>query len=260
MVLRTLLAVIIAVLVNLPVSAAGYYGSGSGTSLADSFATAAVPFRKAWSYWVESGTTLRSIGVAHPNNGTASASAQSSSNFVNYASAGTTDSTAGWLSGGWMNTQYQFHPIMTARIRTGATADSVDITACRIKVGFTSNTTTEWLSDSPATSKAQVQYCTVRDGTAFWRCVTNDQSGSETVTVTTVAVVADTDYEIWIDARSASSIVFWIGAAGATPSIVATHTTDLPVAGTTLIPEAGISTTENVAKNIRCARIFASSD
>lgn len=116
--------------------------------------------------------------------------------------------------------QTRWRPRGWFTIRT--TDTSTELNDVRIWCGFASADPSG--SSTPAITLAAFRYATDVDGTAFWRCVTDNGTGSPAVTVTTTAVAVSTRYRMLIDARDSTSIKFYIN-----DTLVATHTTTLPV-------------------------------
>jgi hypothetical protein len=128
---------------------------------------------------------------------------------------------------------------------------------CRAKMPASLATARNWIglfsgspmaSATPAVHLAGFRYDTVADGTAFWRCVTDDASGTPTVTVTTVAVAINTAY-VFRMVLSATDVKFYING-----TLVATHTTHLPTATTALFWYAAVATLAASAQNIKFSR------
>ncbi len=221
-------------------------GTGISADLFD-LARSGLLRRKFYSAVAENATTnvrLTGASSAITTAGTASAlNDQAENGMINYASAATTDALAGFMS--WQNTQKRWSPIYFSKLKTGA--NSTDIQNVRIRAGFSSlGGSNPFLADVPLGRYAEFRYCPGTDGTAFWRCATKDSSGP-TVTVTSVAVAANTIYEFLIDASPANgSIKFYLDG-----TLVATHTTDIISTTIGLNMFSGLATTAAAAKNIR---------
>lgn len=133
-------------------------------------------------------------------------------------------------------------PKLICRAKTPAS-----IATARFLIGLYSGVPTA--SATPAVHLAGFRYDTVADGTAFWRCVTDDASGTPTVTVTTVAVAINTAYVFRI-VLSATDVKFYINGV-----LVATHTTHLPTATTALFWYTTVTTLAASAQNIKLSRL-----
>ena len=127
-------------------------------------------------------------------------------------------------------TQLSWHPIFAGRFRT----DVSDITGSRIWVGVFS--ADPFASATPALSYIAFRYDTGADGTAFWRCVTDNGSGSPTVTTSASSIAINTSYDLRFEV-GASSVAFYVNN-GASP--VCTHTTTLPGSTTAMGWQFGV--------------------
>lgn len=83
-------------------------------------------------------------------------------------------------------------------------------------------------SATPAGHYAGFRYDTAADGTAFWRCVSDNNSGTPEVTTTAVAVAAATAYTFRVD-LTASDATFYINGVQ-----VAQHSSKVPTSSTDL--------------------------
>lgn len=121
----------------------------------------------------------------------------------------------------------EINPIATFVIRTGTTLPT-DATE-RLWVGFSSASLSA--TDSPTGAHVMAfRYAIDSDGTAFWRCVTNDGGADTgTVTVSTIAIAAATRYRLTIDSTDPASIKFFVNGA-----LAATHATNLPTTTTAM--------------------------
>lgn len=200
------------------------------------------------------GTTLDLSGVVAPTVATSSITAtaddQASGPQVAYATTASSGVDAGVISTFGL-IQRRWAPYHYARIMTDASA----ITSTRLAVGMVS---AEIAADAgPASTGAYVvaagawfRYDTGVDGTAFWRTVTSDAT-TATVTTTSVAIAANTSYELTIEINSAgTSIRYWING-----TLAATHTTNLPGASTALGYTARLRTLAASARSLRLGRI-----
>lgn len=127
----------------------------------------------------------------------------------------------------------------------------LSIANCRIMIGITSAVATTIGNADGAASHAVFRYDTVADGTAFWRCLTNDGSGGGGATTTTQSIAAFTPYTLCIDSSDPASIKFYINGA-----LVATRTTQLPSNSTDMGIICKIRTLENVAKSLYCGPLM----
>lgn len=161
-----------------------------------------------------------------------------------YNTAASTNDDAGWDLGGTnpFVVHTNWYPMsLEWRYQSGAT-----LTNGRWWIGCFS--ATPETSDDPAVSGFGFRYATATDGTAYWRCWSNDGSGGGTVTATTVAVASNTAYTFRVDVVSTSEIRYYIAG-----TLVATHTTNLPGATTDLIPRCTVRTLNAAIKSVRWA-------
>lgn len=194
-------------------------------------------------------TTLSQYGysTAPTTTGTASVvDVASVGQFIQYESAASTNADAGWSSAPINVTQLNFIPLSEHIIRTGS-----DITNVRYFIGLAS---TDPMGASVGNGHyALFRYDTGADGTAFWRCATDNNTGTPTVTTTTTAIAADTSYRLRVATITTTDIRFFINGA-----LVATHTTTTPNPGQNLAPWSEVRTLENVAKSIQLSKVFVS--
>lgn len=191
-------------------------------------------------------TTINNAGftTAPTATGTASVLNTTISQFISYLSGAIAGNEAGWVSSAFSQTQLAFRPTIQMTVRIGTT-----ITNIRHWFGL--------FSATPATASDPVihgmgfRYDTGVDGTAFWRCWTNDGVAGGTVTTTTVAFTADTTYRLMIvvDAGGAS-IRFYID-----DVLVATHVADLPAVAQNLGHVERITTLDAVAKSVGISKV-----
>lgn len=171
----------------------------------------------------------------------ATQNADSSGHYIQCTTAASTNSDAGYTGANSAFIYEAMLPKLQFRVRM------TDITNCRIQVGVVAVPATAKASADPDTHSALFRYDTVADGTAFWRCYTNNADGDGgTVTVTTTPIAINTGYTLGIDMTSTSEIKFYIDG-----SLVATHTTELPLGGSldAKILE-NIRTLEDVSKTL----------
>ena len=106
----------------------------------------------------------------------------------------------------------------TFRIKTGSS-----VTAIRIVVGLSSAPGAK--QQTPVSHMAAFVYDTVAHGTAYWRAVTSDGSGTLTTTATTQGIATSTLYTFTLDMADSANVKFY-----ADTTLLATHTTNLPTA------------------------------
>ncbi|MFA5773004.1 MAG: hypothetical protein WC974_09765 [Thermoplasmata archaeon] len=155
-----------------------------------------------WCYLRPLGTTatvFTSVGcAAFVVTGTAAASAQTNSYYIQHTAAATIN-TLGGISQTLIQTQGRYRPKLTALIRT----DSV-ITSRRIWVGLHSvaNSTTASMQGSDLTGAQTDRYVGVRYSTSAgdtqWQCGSGDGTTGSVIT-TGVTVAASTAYLITVD-------------------------------------------------------------
>jgi hypothetical protein len=210
------------------------------------------PRKHLQAYVEQGGTQLRAWGFGAPTpTGTATTVADPLGTFANYASSGAGTATAGWATA-VRGTELRYKPVFSFKIKTGANA--TDITACRIFAGLTSNGNMT-TSDAVTAHYIGVRYMPGTDATAFWRLVSNDGSGGPTTAATSLAIAVDTCYEFTVDATNPAAVLVYGAAAGATPALLGTITTELPGSTQRIDSIIMIGETEAVAKNIRIAFI-----
>ncbi len=184
----------------------------------------AVVERREWWWQVNANdTTAEAVGLAAPTaTGSAAQNDGATGPFIQYDTSSSINSDAGW-NGASTGIRADWNPVMTAYVATDAV-----ITSVRIWVGMFS--ADPMGAADPSLHIAAFRYDTVADGTAFWRCVTEDGT-TISVTITTIAIAVDTPYNLRIDVRDKTSIKFYInGILAATKGVnLPTTTTDLQV-------------------------------
>jgi hypothetical protein len=130
------------------------------------------------------------------------------------------------------------------------------ITSYRLWVGLFSGSI--HTSSDPVIDGAGFRYATDVDGTAFWRCWSNDGTSGGTATTTTASVIAGTHYRLRIHVQdntfsSNDQIRFWVN-----DVLVATHTTNMPRTGIVLIPHVRLTTLTAAAREISWGRVALS--
>lgn len=162
------------------------------------------------------------------------------------ASASTSDVTYLDFNIGSPVYKRSFLPDLTYRVKSGPV-----VTNIRWWVGMFSGDPSG--SGAPTNKDfAAFRYDTGVDGTAFWRCVTDDQPNavsSPTTTTTGVAIAVDTLYNLRID-MDASAVRFYINSA-----LVATHTTNLPALNTGLAPRCELTNLSAAVHSFRASNV-----
>lgn len=188
-------------------------------------------------------TTLTTLGftAAPTASGTPTNVDDADGPLINYQS-GAVSGNVGGLNSAATVCRRDWQPTFFARIKTPAT-----ITLNRFWIGLFSGAPTA--SATPAVHLAGFRYDTTADGTAFWRLATDDSGGAPTLTTTTVAVAADTVYDMAIRLIS-SGVKFWIN-----NTYLGQHTTDLPTSTTMLSWYVTVTTLTGAARNIKISRV-----
>ena len=190
-------------------------------------------------------TTVANVGINSPSGSFTSADdddgpwgALATSTTINVA-AGLVPSASAYtvVRPGW-------NPEAIFRVKT----DSVAYADTRLGIGLVSGSGFD-TDSTPALSLALFRYATDVDGTALWRCITDNGSGTPETTTTAVAVAADTDYVLDIRVTTAA-VTFYIDG-----TLVATHTTTIPPAGTPLGHVIRIVNLATTARTIKWSRI-----
>jgi hypothetical protein len=167
--------------------------------------------------------------------------------WLNFATAASTNAVAhlSFNSGGPIYKR-QWLPDLVQRVKTGG-----DVTNVRYWIGFFSGASGDLSATPTSTDYAGFRYDTSTDGTAFWRCVSDDNSSpaSATTTTTTVAVAIDTPYHFRVD-MDASAVRFSINNA-----LVATHATNIPTLTTGLMCRTGLTALAASARSFRISRV-----
>lgn len=194
-------------------------------------------------------TTLALVGIAAApvTNGTAASVDVNTGEgqFVFYTSAAVIGSNAGIIAPTFDQTQFIYRPIIDFAVRN----PPAPITTARWWVGVFSGDPTG--SATPALHYMGFRYDTAADGTT-WHAVTDNGSGTPTVTDTTVTFAVTTSYRLRIVVDSAGANVrFYINGI-----LRATHTTTLPTATQNLGYCAEVQTAAASARGIRFGRLF----
>jgi hypothetical protein len=222
------------------------------TATAGSWASRLVAVRAGWTASISApgGDTPLILDQALPPtiataNVTATADNQPSGPLVRYTTTAATGVDAGILTAAGP-IRAQWLPSLYARIMTDPSA----VTGTRLWVGMTSAELAALAADPTSQSVAAFRYDSGLDVGAYWRTVTCDGAAA-TVTATSVAVVADSSYELRVEVNSAGTAIrFW-----ANSDLIATHTTHLPAATTDLGCTARLRTLSASARALRFGRL-----
>lgn len=229
-------------------------GTGGATGVAARASLLTTP-RRVFSTFIDS-TTARGYPTAATLNtpgAAASAIIDATGAYAAVTTSASADSAAGYTSGYGGSQRRAWKPVLHTTFKTGAAGD---ITACRIRAGYSATVASMWTADAPNTlAYAEVSYCPGTDGTAFFRVRVSDAVDGPTATTTTVAVAADTRYEWIIDCSDSTKIDFYCGVNNATPTLAASVNTDLPPTTTNMQAYMGIATTAAASKVVRVALI-----
>ena len=194
-------------------------------------------------------TTISSEGTSTTltATGTASVVNDTTGEYIDYLSATNPANSIMGVIGGFTDYSGNDNPVYSASMKTGTS-----ITSIRLWCGLT-NSNVFTLNVFPnAGIGAAFKYVPAVDGTAFWRTSTST-GAAITTTTTTTAIAADTRYNLRIDWRSPTFIIFSINGVP-----VATHTTNLPALTQSLALMCGGSMTSNGnARSIRFRRMSA---
>lgn len=166
--------------------------------------------------------------------------------YLRYTSSGVIDTDAGWSPDAYDHTRRRYDPIWEAGVMAATTQ-----TNTRVWFGMFSGD--PMASATPALHYAAFRYDTATDGTAFWRCCTDDGVGAPTVTVTTVGYTALVGHRLKIVMDSLAStpaVRFYID-----DVLVATHTTDLPGIDTDLAHHEELRDTAGAARQIHVNKV-----
>jgi hypothetical protein len=200
-----------------------------------------------WTQTTYATASFVSVGALSASaNGTGTAFADATGNYINYETTTSANTIAGWQFSSTARASTQILPTLTMSIKTGAA--STDIQGCRIWCGWFSGAPTA--SDSPAVHLAAFRYAPTSDGTAFWRTCTKDGT-TLTATATTVAIAHDTRYILQIVVTSPTSIAFYINGV-----LTNTHSTNTPTSTTGLLYYVtNTNVTAGTIRNLRIAKV-----
>lgn len=190
-------------------------------------------------------TTVTAIGIPAPTVGSTAASNDLATGpFLQHTTPTTANYTTGIITAAAV-TRRDWDPEYYTVFRTGG-----DLTLINICIGLFSALVDS--SRNPNLQVASFRYHTGADGTAFWRTVTNQGSGNQSVTTTSVAIAVNTTYKMRIVCSSATpDIKFYID-----DVLVATHTgASLPTATTALLMGNLLTVTTATAKAMNWGRI-----
>jgi hypothetical protein len=137
-----------------------------------------------------------------------------------------------------------WEPDLLYRLKTGP-----DVTNLRYWIGMFSAAPDA--SATPAVTYAAFRYDTAADGTAFWRCASDNGSGTPEVTTTAVAVAVDTAYTFRIHCDG-SDVLFYLDG-----TLVATHSTTIPAATTLMGHRAVVTALAAAVKSLKFGRLAA---
>lgn len=180
--------------------------------------------RRQWAVMQEVGqATFNEFGI-RPANFTAEGAntrvTTAAGEYINYNTGAAINNDAGVraTAGNYFHTERQFNPIFSMTVRTGAT-----ITTIRTWSGLFSDD--PMASATPALHEMAFRYDTAVDGTT-WQAVTDNGSGTPTVTSTGITYAASTSYLLQIVSNPAgTSVLFFIDGV-----LVATNAATLPTA------------------------------
>jgi hypothetical protein len=185
-----------------------------------------------WAPIVTNATALTAVNITAPTTaGTAATNSGASGILVKYPTTAVSANIAGVRSTSFTDTEYQMKPVYACRFQTGSV-----ITSQRIWAGLGASALNSAANPTtPAVNSAAFRFDTSVPDTT-WKCYTSNGT-TNTVTSTSVVLAASTTYDLLIDMSNSSQILFYINGA-----LVATVTTNLPGATTTLGPQIQITT------------------
>lgn len=188
-------------------------------------------------------TTLVSSGITPSASGSTAASTDDDGVWITYTSSASSNTEAG-VRDGAVVTRRAHSPTWVTKIKLGATITNVRV-VCGLASGIP--TTTPYNGDTEAIHAAHFRFSTAA-GDTNWKAVTNNGSGSPTVTDTGVAASASTAYKFKV-VLSASDVKFYINDA-----LVATNTTTLPGTSTDMYGWSILRTLNAAAKDFKFNR------
>lgn len=199
-------------------------------------------FHDAWTIVnLNAGTVLQSAGVGNPTAVGGSTFRNPTGNYSTFNTTAVINTDVGWedFTAPGVIVSRDILRWWGAKIHTGPF-----ITDTRIWVGLFAST--PMAATDPAIHGAGFRYSTDVDGTAFWRCWSNDGAGAGTVTTTTAAIAANSSCHLFIDQSDSAAIRFYVDG-----TLVATHSTDLPALTTLLGRNLRIRNLAAAAKDFR---------
>ena len=192
-----------------------------------------------WTPILTSSTTFTATSITAPTVNTAGTVVNNSGAngvLIKYPTTATAANAAGVHSTAYTDTEYQMGPVFATRIVTSTTS----IASQRIWCGLANAALSA--SASPLVNSAAIRYDTASDTT--FKAYTCNGSTS-TVTDTGVTVAAGTKYTFFIDMTDPTKILFYID-----NNLVATNSTNLPTAASTLGPVMTITNITGTAKDM----------
>lgn len=194
--------------------------------------------------------TVQPLGIAAPTvSGTATASNQSDSTYINLASGAVAGNIAGLVSATFNLTQRQHNPVLEWIMQTGAAGDIANI---RFWMGLFQAAPTNVDTLAAANAAAAFRFSTVA-GDAGWVGITNDGATQCPAPANTgVAVAANTRYKFRIRVDNANGLVYF----SVNDSAEVSLNVNLPAAGQDLGFALYGITTAAAAKNWKFSRMW----
>lgn len=165
--------------------------------------------------------------------------------WLGHHTASTTNDWSG-VNGAYTSCRRDWFPELVMRIKMGDSA-SILVTTVRYWMGLFS--ADPRASATPTAHYAAFRYDTVADGTAFWRAVTDNGSGTPTVVTTDAPVAGDLVQTLRIK-LNATQALFYVD-----DVLKATITTTLPTSTQLLGPGLRVQTLANAQRGFRWGRI-----
>lgn len=197
------------------------------------------------------GTTLSNVALIAPGtNGTASAFQDTTGHYINYLSATTLSSPAGWTSFGTDTTQRQLLPDVTWVVKTGAGATDIANVILWAYLVDVSGTVTA----NSVPNQIGFRFRPENVGEVNWQCISTNGAGTLTTTNSGVVVTANTKYIFRLRFSDINTLEYYING-----TLVATHTSagsNLPATTVGLGHESyAINRTAGTARNWRINQI-----
>ena len=165
--------------------------------------------------------------------------------FASYTTSTTLNNAAGFTISGGLQDRLDTNAVHIVKVKTGASIADV-----RLWLTMTGGSMSA--SDTPSQHYFGMRYSTSVDGTAFWRFVSDNGSGTPEVTATAQAIAADTAYNFkFVTASGQVACYVYTGGAW---SLLATHSTKVPANGQSLNPRGSATTLTTAAKAIKFSR------